>query len=161
MDIYQFAMDMEKTGREYYLKMAEAAPGHAGKRIYTILAEEELRHYNALESASKGQPVPVITDHFEEAEQVFKDLVGAGPLEGVLPAADIYGKGIELEENSIVYYREKAVSETDPRARVLFLKLYFEEKKHKLLLENILEMIQEPEMQLASPELERPLSPNL
>lgn len=161
MDIYQFAMGMEKAGREYYLKMADASPGHSGKRIYTILADEELRHYELLKAMGEGQTAPVLTEHLEEAEAVFQSLVGSGPLGEHLPGGEAYLQGIELEDKSIVYYRDKALTEEDPRARVLFLKLYFEEKKHKLLLENILEMIQEPEMQFASPELERPLTPEL
>lgn len=157
MDVYQFAMEMEKTGREYYLKLAEDTPAASGKRIFQILADEELRHYQYLQEMSKNSRVVVESDNVSAAENLFIAMLDSGEISGYKLPIDYYSQGVELEDKSITFYREKAMTETDPTARILFLKLYFEEKKHKLLLENILDMILEPERGLESPELVRPL----
>ena len=80
MDIYQFAMDMETAGREHYLKMAEIIPGESGKRIFQILAEEELRHYHYIRDMSQGSRVMVEGDHVHSAEKTFNDFAFALPL---------------------------------------------------------------------------------
>lgn len=159
MDVYQFAMDFEMAGREYYLKLASESHGAAGKRIFTLLAEDEQQHYEYLKRMAQNNKITVESGNVSAAEAVFAEMLGTEELLGHMLPIDLYSHGITLEDKSIAFYREKSITETDPAARILFLKLYFEEKKHKLLLENILEMILEPERQLASPELERPLKP--
>lgn len=161
MDIYQFAMEMELAGREHYLKMVEATQSAAGKKIFQILADEELRHYEYLKEQSRSSRVVVETDQVEAAEKAFTAMLGTEEFQSYPLAVDSYTQGILLEDSSVRYYKERAMTEPDTSARVLFLKLYFEEKKHKLLLENILEVIQEPEMHLESPELERPLKQDI
>ncbi len=161
MDVYQFAMEMELAGRAHYLKLVAESPGSAGKRIFQILADEELRHYQYLKDMSQNSPIAVESGNVEAAEKVFTDMLGTDELLGYMLPLDYYTQGVQLEDKSIDFYREKSLTETDPTARILFLKLYFEEKKHKLLLENIMEMIMEPERRLESPELERPLKQDI
>lgn len=153
MDIYEFAMEMEMEGRYHYLKMAEDSTEYSEKTIFTILAEEELRHYQYLSKMANKSWFKVKSDRVEVAEKAFTTMLGTESFSGHLLPIDLYAQGIQLEEQSMDFYRKKVMTEGDPAARMLFLKLYFEEKKHKLLLENILEVILEPEMHLESSEL--------
>ncbi len=161
MNVYQFAMDMEMAGRNYYLTMAEEIPGESGKRILRILADEELRHYEYLKMLSENHKVVLETDNVAKAEQVFNAMLEGQEIVGYQVPIDTYSQGIKLEDASIAFYWERAQEESDPEVKVLFQKLHYEEKKHKLLLENILELILEPERQLESPELERPLKQDI
>lgn len=161
MDVYQFAMELETAGREHYLKLVEETPSEAGKRIFQVLADEELRHYQFLSEMSQKSQVIVDSDSVGEAEKTFYGMLEKQDLEGYMLPIDYYTQGILLEDKSIEFYREKAKTEQDHAARIFFLKLYFEEKKHKLLLENIIEVIMEPERKLESPELVRPLEQDI
>ncbi len=161
MNVYQFAMDMEMAGRQHYLRMAEEVQGESGKRILNILADEELRHYEYLKMLSENHRIALETDNVGKAEQVFNAMLEEQDIKGYQMPIDTYSEGIKLEDASIAYYRERAREEQNPEVKVLFQKLYYEEKKHKLLLENILEVIMEPERQLESPELERPLKQDI
>lgn len=161
MNVYQFAMDMEMAGRQHYLNMAEVIPGESGKRIFRILADEELRHYEYLKMLSENHKVALETDNVYKADQVFNAMLEDQEITGYQMPIDTYSQGIKLEDASIAFYRERAREESDPEVKVLFQKLHYEEKKHKLLLENILEVILEPERQLESPELERPLKQDI
>lgn len=161
MDVYQFAMDLETAGRNHYLKLVEETPTEVGKRIFQILADEELRHYQFLSDMSRKAQVVVDSDRVGEAEKTFHELLETGDLLGHMMPIDYYSQGILLEDKSIEFYRERAREEEDPAARVFFLKLYFEEKKHKLLLENIVDLVEESTRKLESPELVRPLEQDI
>lgn len=162
MDVYQFAMELEMAGREHYLKLVAETPSGPGKQIFQVLADEELRHYQFLSDMSQKTQVVVDSDNVGAAEKTFYELLGKEEgLQGYMLPIDYYTQGILLEDKSIEFYREKAKTEEDPAARIFFLKLYFEEKKHKLLLENIVEVIMEPERRLESPELVRPLEQDI
>lgn len=161
MNVYKFAMDMEMAGRQHYLNMAEEIPGASVKKILHILADEELRHYEYLKKLSENHKVALETDNVVKAEQVFNAMLEGQEITGYQLPIDTYSQGIKLEDASIAFYRERTREETNPEVKVFFQKLYYEEKKHKLLLENILELILEPERQLESPELERPLKQDI
>ncbi len=157
MNVYEFAMELETAGRNHYLKLVEETPSETGKRIFQVLADEELRHYQFLSEMSQKNQAVVDSDNVADAEKTFHEMLETGDLQGYMLPMDYYTQGILLEDKSIDFYREKARTEEDPAARIFFLKLYFEEKKHKLLLENIIEVIMEPQRKLESPELVRPL----
>ncbi len=55
MDIYQFAMQMEKDGEIFYRQLAKEChePGLVG--IFTLLAAEEVTHYQAIKRLSKKE----------------------------------------------------------------------------------------------------------
>lgn len=161
MGIYEFAMDFEMAGRNHYLKMVEETPSATGKQIFKILADEELRHYDLLKEMSQHSQVVVESGNMEVAEKVFNSLLGTDELQGYMLPIDYYTQGIILEEKSIAFYKEKAAAETDAAAKTVLQKIGFEEKKHKLLLENIRELMMESETRLASPELERPLKQDI
>ncbi len=48
MDIYEFAMQMEKDGRKFYLDLAKKTSNTGLKNILTMMADSEAKHYNVL-----------------------------------------------------------------------------------------------------------------
>ena len=48
MDIYEFALQMEKDGEDYYRDQALNAGNKGLKNIFTFLADAEAHHYNIL-----------------------------------------------------------------------------------------------------------------
>lgn len=55
MNVYEYAMKVEKEGEAYYREMAEISPNAGLKRIFTMLADEEVKHYNVFKSMMKKE----------------------------------------------------------------------------------------------------------
>jgi len=50
---------------------------------------------------------------------------------------------VNLEKNSIDYYRRMSRLADSASEKAVFLRMHFEEKKHKFLLENIMELLRD------------------
>jgi len=48
MNIYEFAMQMEKDGENYYRHLAEESTITGLGKIFTMLANEEVKHFNIM-----------------------------------------------------------------------------------------------------------------
>jgi rubrerythrin len=53
MDIYSFALQMKKNGEEYYRELANKSGSEGLKKILTMLAEEEVKHFQLIEKMRK------------------------------------------------------------------------------------------------------------
>ncbi len=49
VDIFEYAMQMEKEGENYYRRLAQQRANKGLQTILTMLADEEVKHYNAIE----------------------------------------------------------------------------------------------------------------
>jgi hypothetical protein len=49
MDIYEFAMQMEKDGENYYRELMATCGTVGLQRIFAMLADDEVRHYHTIE----------------------------------------------------------------------------------------------------------------
>jgi len=50
MNIFEYAMQMEKDGEDYYRQLAQQTVNKGMRTILAMLADEEVKHYNVLES---------------------------------------------------------------------------------------------------------------
>lgn len=62
MDIYSFALQMKKNGEEYYRELANKSGSEGLKKIFTMLAEEEVKHFQLIEKMRKKSPLPEVVD---------------------------------------------------------------------------------------------------
>ncbi|MHC4911431.1 MAG: ferritin family protein, partial [Planctomycetota bacterium] len=60
MDILEYAMKMEKDGEQYYRRTAEKVNNKGIKTILSMLADEEVKHYNALARIQAQQPAEMV-----------------------------------------------------------------------------------------------------
>jgi len=149
MNIYQFAMQMEKDGEHYYRLLAyeSSVPGLA--KIFTMLADEELKHYNVVERLSRKENDPQLAEVriLENVKNIFVSMQAAKEELHIdsTKAASEYRKARGIEEMSQHFYREKAnLVEAGP-AREIFLRLAKEEEQHLRIMENIVEFVSRPE----------------
>lgn len=159
MDIYQLAKEMELEGKRYYLKLRQETEDVQIKRVFEILADEEEGHFQLFDAMQRKVETPVINSNFVDAEAIFKtyflesvDLRSSG---SVLEA---YDRAVKLEDNSIAYYKKMSKIAETPAEKALFLKLFFEEKKHKFLLENMMELLRDTEESTGSAEITKSFS---
>ncbi|MBA4419177.1 MAG: rubrerythrin [Syntrophus sp. (in: bacteria)] len=154
MDVYDYAMEMEKDGESYY-RSAVAQATHAGIRaILTMLADAEAAHYHIFENMKKGEKARLgDSKTIAGVKNIFLKMAESDDYSLVrLSDIDLYRKAQDIEQKTMDFYREKADKVVDPYGRTLFLKLADEEKRHYLILENIIEYVSRPEQWLENPE---------
>jgi rubrerythrin len=153
MNIFEYAMQMEKDGEDYYRQLAQQTTNKGLKAILTMLADEELRHYNILEKMKTADAEIAETTILADAKNVFAQIKESGePCSVDLGQIDLYRKAQDIEKKSRDFYREKANEATEEHHKEIFLRLAHEEEKHYFLLDNIIEFVSRPETWLENAE---------
>lgn len=145
MGIFEYAMQMEKDGENFYRGLAEKVSNKGVKTILTMLADEEVKHYEILSKAQSEEEKLPETTILDDAKNVFMQMkeeaeefdVGVGQ-------AELYREAQEIEKKSRDFYLEKSEQVEQGRHKELFLKVADEEKKHCFLLDNIIEFVSRP-----------------
>ena len=145
MDIFEFAIQMEQDGEQYYRQLAEKAvhPGIQG--VLNQLADDEVKHAEAIKHIQEKTGGFVETKVLENAKNVFqqiKDFGGGFDLKGDEEAA--YRQAVELERKSISFYLDRFDQAENPDQKALFEKLAEEEKKHYHLMSNLVDFVASP-----------------
>jgi rubrerythrin len=154
MDIFEFAMEKEKLSEDYYRQLASKANTKGLQTIFSMLADEEAKHFRILQEIRSGIPDEVSdTDVLGEAKQVFARMrEGTRKFDFDAGQIEIYKKAQDIEKESRQFYLEKADEAEDHRQKGIFRKLAEEEKKHHFLLENIIQFVSRPETWLENAE---------
>ena len=145
MDIFEFAMQMEKDGENYYRQLVQQTTNKGLKTILTMLADEEVKHYNAIDKIKTSDSQMTETTILADAKNIFVQLKDSGEgFDVEINQVDLYKKAQDIEEKSRNFYLEKANEVRHDYQKELFLKLAEEEKKHYFLLDNIIEFVSRP-----------------
>jgi len=156
MDIFDYAIQMEKDGEAYYREIAKKTGDKGVSTIMNILADEEVRHYKILQDMKTGTPDLPETKVLSEVKNIF-----AGMRENnEQPSPDasqveMYTKAQELEKKSQEFYEEKSGEVELPAQKELLLRIADEEKRHFVLLENIIEFVCKPQTWLENAEFNK------
>lgn len=145
MDIYQFAMRMEKDGEDYYRQLARECQEPGLAKIFTLLADEEVTHYQVIERLSKQEKSPTLAESalLSNVKNIFVSMQAAKVELHIdtTKAATEYRKACDIEEMSRKFYADKAAVATDEREREIFLRLAKEEEKHLRVMESIVDFV--------------------
>ncbi len=153
MDIFDFAMQMEKDGEAYYRQLAKQTSNKGLKKILNMLADDEVEHYYIIEKIKTGKHFPAQTIILADAKNVFVQMAeSAEQLDIDTTQNELYSKAREIEKRSMDFYQEKANQMEEEYQREIFMALAEEEKKHFFLLENIIEFISRPKNWLENAE---------
>jgi rubrerythrin len=148
MNIYKYAMKMEKDGENYYRELANKTEDIGLQNILKMLADEEVRHYNIIEQMMKSKASAELaeTGILKKVKNIFIKIKGKNLVFNFdLPQINFYRKAQEIEEKSYKFYIEMSDKVEVESQRKVFLKLAGEEKKHMFLLENLVEFVSRPE----------------
>ncbi|HWR97662.1 MAG TPA: ferritin family protein [Candidatus Methanoperedens sp.] len=154
MDIYEFAMQMEKDGEAYYRECAANTASGGLRGILEMLAQAEATHFElfrrmrAREEASLGDSklLEGVTNIFAEIRKT----EGAGGARA--SEADLYRKAQEIEKRSWELYEGAARQAASPGERLLFERVAVEERRHFRILEGIVAFVTRPDQWLENAE---------
>jgi len=146
----RIALQTELNGIEFYKMAAQRTEDEKGKKVFQMLADDELKHFNAIQEQLKSL---VGTNKWTNV-----DLNNISLFEGESPIFTdglkdrVKGKhfevtalsiGAQLEANSIDFYREMKEQSTDPVAEEMFSQLQQWEETHLNALTKQLDLIKE------------------
>ncbi|HWI41429.1 MAG TPA: ferritin family protein [Verrucomicrobiae bacterium] len=150
MDVLDFALKMETDGKAYYQQLADKATVPGLKTIFTMLAEDEQKHYDIFQAMKERTPAGVReAPAADRARSVFEGLVAEDDFQKrAVVANDIpteaYEHGMRMEDESIRMYVDMMNKTQDEGARRVIARIIEEEKKHYNVLENIYDFVLRP-----------------
>ncbi len=151
MNVFDFAMRMEKESGEHYAQLAKATQSDELKQIFSLLADSEQEHYNHLALLKAGtEPglaqsavLETVKGHVDELLEKFI------PTDVAESDYDGYRHAIKAEEESIRLYEELAEHEPNGTTAQLLRQLAEEERHHLEVVENIYDFVESPQTYLA------------
>ena len=159
MNVFEFAMQMEKDGEAYYRKMADLAGNAVLRKVLEQLADDEVKHYNIFKRFSDGDfaGAPELaatgTTVLQDAKNIFQELSAGGKnFNFGDDITDTWKEAQTVEKKSEDFYREKAAEETNEEIKKTLLIIADEEHKHWALIEHILQFIGRPKQWLEDAE---------
>jgi rubrerythrin len=148
MNVFEYAMQMEKDGEKFYRELAGDCKTEGIKTILVMLADEEAKHFNIIVQMQKhAEKYPLVkTKILENVKNVFITMKEE-KVDMRFDSSDLelYRKAMTIEEESRKFYQNKADNAGKKDVKQTFLRLSGEEKKHFQILENIVEFVARPE----------------
>jgi rubrerythrin len=159
MNVFEFAMKMEKDGQEYYEQQAAKSDNTALKRIWQQMAADEVKHYEIFRRFRDGevkeaaQMAKAGTQILATVKSVFEEL--SAKKEDLRFGDDIlaaWNKAQQVEVETEKFYRQKEKEESDPEVKNAFRLIADEEAKHAHLIEHVLNFLHQPKSWLEDAE---------
>ncbi|SHO52715.1 ferritin-like domain-containing protein [Desulfopila aestuarii] len=148
MNVFEFAMQMEKDGEKFYREIAEKTKDAGLKKIFNTLADEEVIHYNTFKSLHEKTAAKAVESNvLEKAKNIFTEMKAKGGLQVSDDTAQVeaYKKAMKAEEEAYTFYEKKAAEAADENEKNILLTFAREERRHYRLLENVIEFVSRPE----------------
>ena len=154
MDIYKYAMQMEVDGRDFYLDMMKKTNNKGLKNILTMMADSEAKHYNVILDMQKNDKTEFSADTevLTNVRNIFMKMKEEKDIDVDVSQAEFYKKALKTEADARKFYLERADEEEDSHRKEIFLNLAEEERKHCVLLENMIGFVSQPADWLENPE---------
>ena len=151
MNIVDCALKMEVGARMNYETLAATTGIPELKQLFTLLAEAEQEHHDALETLkSSVDPAKAEFRALQEAACVFHSLVGKrDSMDELNEDTDMYQQVVKEEQDAISFYEELAVQAGGRGVGEILLKIAAEERKHLSIVENIYAFVESPKNFLA------------
>ena len=148
IDILDQALDIEKEGESLYRKFALEAPDEGMKTVFTWLAEQEQKHFKIFEGMKTGKSAvatesPALLD-IKSIFDNWKEI--ASSIGAKVSQADLYRRALDSENKSVLVYETYANACAAAQQKDTFLAIVKEEKRHRWILENIIEFVTKPEV---------------
>lgn len=147
MNIFDQAMEIETKGEALYRQFALEAPNKGMRNIFTWLADREREHYGIFREMKTGKSVELTKNTIlRDVRDIFEEWLGKTPcIEPTTAQVVLYRKALEVEKKSVSVYEAYAATAA-PSLKKIFLRIAAEEKGHRRIMENIIELVTKPDV---------------
>ncbi len=124
------------------------------KNILTMMADSEAKHYNVILDMQKNDKTEFSADTevLTNVKNIFMKMKEEKDIDVDVSQAEFYKKALKTEADARKFYLERADEEEDSHRKEIFLNLAEEERKHCVLLENMIGFVSQPADWLENPE---------
>jgi rubrerythrin len=151
----KLALENEKRVRAFYLEHAARLKNELAKKTFIFLADEELKHIDAINAFNKsihegdepGIDSGTEDEAVNEVKEFFSDSVKTAVEKAVASQSDLkaYEAGLTLEQKSYDFYKKAAEKAEHPNVKKLFEFLMKEENAHYALISNAISYFKNPD----------------
>lgn len=143
MDVFDFALQMELEGEEYYRGMAERVQYDELKKVLLALADDEHRHYKIIKQAQDQVFQQIEEEPFlEKVKNVFSGNKDAEIITQLRSEQiDVYRSALVKEKESVELYKKLQAESEKETVKNIFNQLMQEEERHAEQLEHIIDML--------------------
>jgi len=154
MDVFGFALRLEKDGEAYYRECAAKSASVGLSRILLMLADAEVSHYELFRRMQEREEAVLPDDALlDQVKNVFVEIREREGVAGARGSAvELYRKALELERTSWEFYGSAAEQATSPAERLAFERVAVEERRHFRIVEGIIDFVSRPEQWLENAE---------
>jgi len=148
MKFFTTAMDLEKQTETYYLELANKCASNEGlKNILNMLAGDHAQHFaKFLEMRDDSCSEMPATDAFHQTVVYFKQLKEKKEnFRCDIEQVNMYKKAKELVQKKLDFYSDSVDKIECSQNKVLVKEIIEEEKKHLLVLNNLIELLERPD----------------
>jgi rubrerythrin len=151
MYVLNFALEMEKVGKEYFEKLASESTLPGIKNIFGMLADEQQQLYDTFKSLQSKVDTPLLVDSLalERAIDVFARIFNEATIGLLKNDLDAYYHAMKIEAEIVTFFEDMAQKETNDDARTLLREIAAEEKKLYDTIETIHDFVAAPCTHLA------------
>lgn len=157
MNTLDYAIKMEYDGEKYYREQAEINKENGLNVVCSLLADEEKKHAQILESKKNHSTYKLIdSDFLSNAKNVYTGSKGIS-VEGTrYPSQlDFYRIVCDMEQKSIDLYQDFLASATEDEEKKLYEYLIKQEEQHLEAFEEMSRLLHNAEWWIESPEFGR------
>ena len=148
MYVLEFALKMEKIGKDYYEKLADETTVPGIKNIFRMLADDQQELYERFDTMRKngGGLSMVTSEAFGRPRNIFRTIFNTNvqPVTALKNDLDAYRYALGIEARIVGLFEELAGKERNEEAKALLKKIGEEEKKLYSEIENICDFVAAP-----------------
>jgi len=147
MNVFDLAMEKELEVKSYYEKLAEESPLTGVRRIFSLLAGDEQKHFDMVKAMKGGAGPEQLADSttLEAAREILGEMIGdESAAEKLKNSLDSYRLALKVEADSVRFYEQISEKETDTRLKKILDKILGEERKHYNIVENLYDFVLKP-----------------
>ena len=146
MDMFKFAIQMEKDAEALYLDLSAKSKNTGISKLFVMLAEDEAKHRKNIEILQKKMDSSVEKGIAEEIKTVFDDIrKDFKNFELEEDALKDYEKALQIEKKGMDFYKEQFDKAENDNSKKLFEKLMKQESYHYKTVENLIDMVKKPQ----------------
>lgn len=149
----KIALQMEKDGKEFYLKASKASGNELGSKLLKKLAEEEDAHreifkniYKAIKNKKQWPDKPFNPDSGKELKTVFSTAIEnlGKDFNPVPEEKDAAQTGMDMENKTLSFYRERSARTSLESEKQFYSELIMQESEHFSILQDYYEFLTDP-----------------
>lgn len=151
MNVFDFAMNIERSGSRFYRHLAEKAEQRGLKTIFTMMAKDEEELLERLQAMKASVQTTTREDSMalEEAPNIFKDVLDEQEALSVPDDLEAYNYVMKVEEGLCQLYENAAEKENNEQVKNLLLKIAAQEHRELENLQKVYDFVNAPNEFLA------------